>query len=60
MTDQGLSAEGVGPDSFVTMKVSKELIDQFRQWSDPVEIKIVETPGVGTGWEGACVRSVSS
>lgn len=36
----------------VTVLVSRELIDQIGEdWSGPVQVRIVETPGIGTGWE---------
>lgn len=35
----------------VTVLVSRELLEELGQWSAPVQVKIVETPGVGTGWE---------
>lgn len=36
----------------VTVLVSPELIEQMKdEWSPPVQIQIIETPGVGTGWE---------
>lgn len=35
----------------VSVQVSPELLHQLRQgWSDPVQIMVFETPGVGTGW----------
>ena len=39
----------------VTVLVSPELIAQMNgEWSAPVQVQIVETPGVGTGWEMTC------
>lgn len=35
----------------VTVLVSRELLEQLGEWSEPVQVKVVETPGVGTGWE---------
>lgn len=36
----------------VTVLVSPELIAQMKDdWSPPVQVQIIETPGVGTGWE---------
>jgi len=36
----------------VTVLVSPELIKQMNgEWSEPVQVQITETPGVGTGWE---------
>jgi hypothetical protein len=38
-------------DRAVTVAVSTELLAELREWSQPVEVQVVETPGVGTGWE---------
>jgi hypothetical protein len=38
-------------NSTVTVLVSTELIAELRQWSAPVQIRVVDTPGVGTGYE---------
>lgn len=35
----------------VTVKVSPELLKQMGEWSEPVQVKIMETPGTGTGYE---------
>lgn len=36
----------------VTVLVSPELIAQMDgEWSPPVQVQVIETPGVGTGWE---------
>lgn len=35
----------------VTVLVSRELIEQLGDWSEPVQVRIIETPGIGTGWE---------
>lgn len=36
----------------VTVLVARELIDGMQgDWSPPVQVRIVETPGIGTGWE---------
>lgn len=35
----------------VTVLVSADLVGQLNEWSEPVQIRIVETPGVGTGYE---------
>lgn len=35
----------------VTVLVSPELLEQLGDWSPWVQVRIVETPGVGTGWE---------
>jgi hypothetical protein len=32
--------EGVGPDAFVTVQVSRELLEQLSEWSRPVQVKI--------------------
>ena len=38
-------------ERYVTVWVSTELLAELREWSDPVQVKIVETPGSGTGYE---------
>ena len=35
----------------VLLRMSPELVEQLRTWSEPVQARLVETPGVGTGWE---------
>ncbi len=35
----------------VTLRMSPELAEKLRTWSEPVQARLVETPGVGTGWE---------
>lgn len=35
----------------VTVLVSRELLAELGEWSAPVQVKVVETPGIGTGWE---------
>lgn len=35
----------------VTVLVSPELIDELGEWGPPAQVRIIETPGVGTGWE---------
>jgi hypothetical protein len=35
----------------VTVLVSRELLKRLGEWSESVRVKVVETPGVGTGWE---------
>jgi len=39
------------PDITVTLKVSKELAEQLKEWSDLVQIRIIETPDTGTGYD---------
>lgn len=43
-------AEGVGPDAWVTVQMSRELVEQLRDWSEPVQVRVIETPGAGTGY----------
>lgn len=38
-------------DRVVTVLVSTELLAELGDWSPPVQVKIIETPGVGTGYE---------
>lgn len=38
----------------VTVLVSRELLEQLGEWSEPVQVRIVETPAIGTGWEMIC------
>lgn len=35
----------------VTVLVSRELLKRLGDWSEPVRVKVVETPGVEPGWE---------
>jgi hypothetical protein len=35
----------------VTVLVSRGLLKHLGEWSPPVQVRITETPGVGTGWE---------
>jgi hypothetical protein len=35
--------EGVGPDAWRTVKMSKELVEQLRRLSDPVQLQVIET-----------------
>jgi hypothetical protein len=36
----------------VTLKASPELLTQLMEgWSPPVQVRVIRTPGVGTGWE---------
>lgn len=36
----------------MTVLVSPELIKQMNgEWSEPVQVQVIETPGIGTGWE---------
>lgn len=44
-------AEGVGPDAFVTVAVTTELVKRLSVWSEPVQVMVIETPGIGTGYE---------
>lgn len=37
-------------DHVVTVHVSTELLAQMREWSQPVQAQIEETPGSGTGY----------
>jgi hypothetical protein len=37
--------------STVTVLVSTELLERLGEWSEPLQVMIRETPGVGTGWE---------
>lgn len=36
---------------YVAVAVSRELLAELGDWSQPVQARIEETPGVGTGWE---------
>ena len=38
-------------DRVVTVLVSTDYLAQLDEWSNPVQVMICETPGVGTGWE---------
>lgn len=38
-------------DGVVTVLVSTELLANLGEWSEPVQVMVCETPGVGTGWE---------
>jgi hypothetical protein len=38
-------------DRVVTVLVATELLAGLREWSQPVQVQIIETPGHGTGWE---------
>jgi hypothetical protein len=38
-------------DLIVTVLVSKELVVELGDWSPPVQVKIIRTPDVGTGYE---------
>lgn len=38
-------------DRVVTVLVSTELLAELGDWSQPVQVKIIETPGVSTGYE---------
>jgi len=35
----------------VTVAVATEFLAELGEWSEPVQVQIVETPGVGTGYE---------
>jgi hypothetical protein len=35
----------------VTVLVDTELLAELGDWSQPVQVKIIETPGAGTGYE---------
>ena len=35
----------------IMINVSAELRAQLNAWSAPVQVKVIETPGIGTGWE---------
>lgn len=39
------------PEKIVTVLMSGELVEQLEEWSPPVQLKIVKTPGIGTGYE---------
>ncbi len=38
-------------DRYVTVHVATDLLAELREWSQPVQVQVVETPGVGTGYE---------
>jgi hypothetical protein len=38
-------------EAAVTVLVATEFLAELDEWSQPVQVKICETPGVGTGWE---------
>jgi hypothetical protein len=42
------AVEGVGPNAYVTVQVSRELLEQLGDWSPPVQVMITH---VGSGWE---------
>lgn len=37
--------EGVGPDAFVTVRMSRELVEQLADWSAPVQVRVREMAG---------------
>lgn len=39
------------PSVDVLLRMSPELVEQLRTWTEPVQARLVATPGVGTGWE---------
>lgn len=38
-------------DSSVLVRVHTDFLERLGDWSEPVQVMIRETPGVGTGWE---------
>ena len=38
-------------DRKVTVEVSVELLAELGEWSEPLEVRVEDTPGFGTGWE---------
>ena len=36
---------------YVPVLVSTDMIDVLRDWSEPIRARVVETPGVGSGYE---------
>lgn len=43
---------------FVTVLVHRDLLAELKEWSAPVQVKIIATPGHGTGYE-MVARTVS-
>lgn len=39
------------PDQVVTIKASREVIEQLKDWSDPVQIRIHPAGAEGLGWD---------
>lgn len=37
--------EGVGPDAFVTVRMSRELVEQLADWGAPVQVRVREMAG---------------
>lgn len=35
----------------ITVLVSPELVKRLGEWSEPVQVKVIETPGIEPGWE---------
>lgn len=35
----------------VCVMMTPELVEQLEEWSESVQLKVVRTPGVGTGYE---------
>jgi hypothetical protein len=38
-------------DRMVTVLVATELLAELGEWSQPVRVQVIETPGRGTGYE---------
>jgi hypothetical protein len=34
----------------VTVEVSTEMVEALEEWSPPVQVRVIETPGSRTGW----------
>lgn len=43
--------DGTTANLKVTFLVTPELALELGEWSTPVQIKVTETPGSGSGWE---------
>lgn len=38
-------------EKIVTVLMAGELVDELEEWSPPVQVRIIKTPGIGTGYE---------
>jgi len=47
-------------DRQVTVLVATDLLPELGDWSDPVQVKLIETPGLGTGYELTFRRRTST